>query len=30
MLNDLVLLGYNELSPGHIDFRIYTQRNGGA
>jgi hypothetical protein len=22
-LNDLVLLGYNELSPGHIDFRIY-------
>lgn len=22
-LNDLVLLGHNELSPGHIDFRIY-------
>jgi hypothetical protein len=22
-LNDLFLLGYNELSPGHIDYRIY-------
>jgi hypothetical protein len=22
-LNDLVLPGYNELPPGHIDFRIY-------
>jgi hypothetical protein len=22
-LNDAILVGYNELSPGHIDFRIY-------